>query len=73
MALFYMLKFALGRGLKSLQVFGDSLLVINWMIEQVQIQNIGLLVVVEQLKEIARVFHDIRFSHIFLRTQSGCE
>jgi ribonuclease HI len=64
MALFYMLKFSLGRGMRSFQVFGDSLMVINWMCEQVHIQNIGLLVVAKQLKEIARDFQDIRFTHI---------
>jgi hypothetical protein len=34
------------------------------MLEQVQVQNIGLLVVAEQVKDIATTFQDIIF-HIF--------
>jgi hypothetical protein len=37
MALFYMFKFSLDEDMRTLQVFGDSLLVINWMREYVHI------------------------------------
>jgi hypothetical protein len=63
-ALFYLLKFFLDKELFAIQIFGDSLMVIKWMLEQVQVQNIGLLVVEEQVKDIATYFLDIIFSHI---------
>ena len=47
MALFYLPKLALDRGLGTLQVIGDSLLIINWKTEQLHVQNIGLPSIVE--------------------------
>jgi hypothetical protein len=42
------------------------------MCEHSHIQNIGLLIIVEQLKEIARAFQDIRFTQIYRkRNQVG--
>jgi hypothetical protein len=50
MTLIYLLKFSSGMVLESLQVFGDSLFVFNWMNEEAQFQNIGLMVPTYQLK-----------------------
>ena len=47
---FFLLKFALDKGLRTVQVFGDSLLIINWMIEQKQVQCISLLAVADHVK-----------------------
>jgi ribonuclease HI len=70
MALFYLLKFVLDRGINSLQVFSDSLMVIKWMRNKHRSRNLELFVVVEQLKLIVGNFQDLRFTHIFRETKS---
>jgi len=65
MALYYLLKFALDRGERFLQIFGNCLLIIKWISDQAQIQNTSLLVVAEQLKENVRYFQNIMFTHIY--------
>jgi len=59
MALFLLLKFAVGRGISDLQVFGDSVFVINWMIGKAPIHNNFLSPLADQLKDISGLFTQI--------------
>lgn len=54
--LYFMFKFALDRDISNLPVFGDSTLVIYWMIDQLQMQSNLLLPLVVQLKQISGHF-----------------
>lgn len=51
---------------KNVQVYGDPLLIINWMKGQAQFQDIVLRPVREQLKEIVQTLDNLYFSHVFL-------
>jgi ribonuclease HI len=53
-ALLFLLKSSLNKGLECLQVFGDSTLVVNWMNDELQVQNIGLLTVAMHMKDLAK-------------------
>lgn len=63
-ALFYLLKLMVDRNLLTLQVYGDSLLVIQWMNAEVQVQDIGLYLIADQLKQITRSFQYISFHRV---------
>lgn len=52
------------RNLLTLQVYGDSLLVIQWMNAEVQVQDIGLYLIADQLKQITRSFQYISFHRV---------
>ena len=62
---FFLLKFALNKGLRAVLVFGDSLLIINWMTKQPQVQCIGLLEVPDHVKKISRRFQNIYFTRVY--------
>jgi ribonuclease HI len=65
MALKLLLLFVVEKGCKTLQVFGDSLLVINW-VNRVQICHISRLVpILEEVMRIITAFDSISFSHIY--------
>jgi hypothetical protein len=65
MALFLLLKFSLHQGYDTLQVYGDSRLVINHVSGNVQLHNINLRPLEDHLHEITGLFVQIEFSHIF--------
>lgn len=60
----YLLKFALEKDQVHLHVFGDYLLVVKWMKNILQIQDITLLPLVEKLKEISKHFNLINYTHV---------
>jgi len=64
MALKYLMKLALEKGLVQLQVLGDSQLVISWMQRQLLVHNATLLPLAEQLKENTSHFNKITFTHV---------
>jgi ribonuclease HI len=55
----------MNRGIQQLQAFGDSLLVIKWMNNQLDVQNITLLSLAAQLKENSKQFVKISFAHVY--------
>lgn len=57
-ALYALLKCATDENVQQSQLFGDSELVIMWMQDRVQIGNLGLLQLVNQLKEISLLFQE---------------
>jgi len=66
MAHFLLLKFSLCQGYNTLQVYGDSILVINHVSGNVQLHNINLWPLVDHIHEIIVLFVHIEFSHIFM-------
>ena len=50
-ALFPLLKVVEGMGILHLQIFGDSILEIEWMMEELQITNLDLSYIVDQLHD----------------------
>jgi ribonuclease HI len=65
MALKLLLLFVVEKGCKTLQVFGDSLLIINW-VNRVQRCHISHLVpIFEEVMRIITAFDSIYFSHIY--------
>jgi ribonuclease HI len=65
MALRCLLKLAFEKGATQLQVFGNSSLAINWIKGDLQVQNVLLRPLAEQLKEVANLFEQISFTHVF--------
>jgi ribonuclease HI len=65
MALRSLMMLASAKGLNRLQIYGDSMLVIKWMNEDQQIQDITLQPLAIQLKENKSQFELITFTHIY--------
>ena len=65
MALRLLLLFALEQGCLSLQVFGDSMLVIEWEKETVQCHVLILLPILEEVIRIKQQFDHIYFTHVY--------
>ena len=65
MALRLLLLFALEQGCLSLQVFGDSMLVIEWEKETVQCHVMILLPIVEEVFRIKQQLNHISFTHVY--------
>jgi ribonuclease HI len=55
-ALFALLKVVEGRGILHLLIFGDSILVIDWMRGEIHVMNLGLTYIVAQQDVIATRF-----------------
>lgn len=64
MALKNLIKLSWERGLQQIQVYGDSLLLINWIKNKLKIKNITLLPLAEQIKENSLLFHLISLKFI---------
>jgi hypothetical protein len=65
LALKYMLKLAMEMGVWDLQVFGNSPLVVNWILYTQYVHNIYLQGIGSHLKEIAGAFKIFRIVNIF--------
>jgi ribonuclease HI len=65
MALKLLLLFAVEQGCRSLQVFGDSLVIINWAIGVHGCHVSRLLPMLEDVLRIKSLFDSISFSHIY--------
>ena len=70
MSLRLLLLFALEQGCLSLQVFGDSMLVIEWAKETVQCHVMILLPILEEVFRIKQQFNHISFTHVY-RERNG--
>ena len=62
--------FALEQGCLSLQVFGDSLIVINWANEILQCHVMRLLPILEEVLRLKLQFNLISFTHVY-RERNG--
>jgi hypothetical protein len=56
---------SISKNVRCLHVFGDSILVIQWMQDQTHILNLGLMPIAQQMKEIVTLFQEISFIHIY--------
>nr|QHR87972.1 hypothetical protein Q903MT_gene1984 [Picea sitchensis] len=65
MALKLSLILAAERGVSRLQVFGDSLLVINWMNGRNQLENLLLQPVLDELLAIKSSLTEVTLKHIY--------
>jgi ribonuclease HI len=63
-ALFFLLKCALEKNIMQLQVFGDSVMTIKWMNNEIQVHSTGLSQLALHLKDISGLFQMISFTHI---------
>ena len=70
MTLRLLLLFALEQGCMSLQVYGDSLLVIEWAKELIQCHVMLLLPILEEVFLLKQQFNYISFTHVF-RERNG--
>ena len=60
-----LLIFAHEKGLLCLQIFGDSMLVINWLNNAQRCHNIQLTPILEDVAQLKSIFHLITFRHIY--------
>lgn len=70
MSLRLLLLFALEQGCLSLQVFGDSSLVINWANGAAQCNVLNLVAILEEIQLIKQMFNSISFTHVY-RERNG--
>jgi ribonuclease HI len=66
MVLKIILKRAFDYGLRDFQVFGDSLPVVNWILDKQHINNLDLQNLALHLNEVISVFESFYISHIFM-------
>ena len=64
-ALYMLLTFTNDKGLQSLQVFGDYMLVINWIHNTHRCHNLQLLPIMEEVAQLKSIFNLITFRHIY--------
>ena len=65
MSLRLLMLFALEQGCLSLQIFGDSMLVIDWEKEIKQCHVMVLLPILEEVIRLKQSFNQITFSHVY--------
>ena len=65
MALKLLLCFAIERGCKRIQIFGDSLIVINWINKVQKCRNITLAALYEEVYRLTTTFNIITCRHVF--------
>ena len=65
MTLRLLLLFTLEQGYLSLQVFGDSMLVIEWEKENVQCHVMILLPILKEVIRLKQQFNHISFTHVY--------
>jgi ribonuclease HI len=65
MALKLLLTFAGEKGITHLQIFGDSMVVINWMRKTQLCHNINLSSILDEVFLIANIFTNLSFQHVY--------
>ena len=65
MILWILLREAKNKGMKNIQVMGDSKLAIDWENKKIRVKIFVLAPTLEQIKEVTVTFDDINFTHIF--------
>jgi ribonuclease HI len=70
MALKLLLSFAGEKGITKLQIFGDSLVIINWMRKTQRCHNIFLASLLEEVFLITEIFTNLSFTHVY-RERNG--
>ena len=73
MALKLLLCFAIERGCKRIQIFGDSLIVINWINKVQNCWNITLVTLYEEVHILTTTFDVITCRHVFRERNSEAE
>ena len=63
-ALKLLLSLALGKQISKIMIFGDSLLVINWVTGKIRIHNLELSQIVHEVIKISDLFEYVDFKHI---------
>ena len=65
LAIYMLLTFAHEKGLRRLQIFGDSMIVINWLNNAQRCHNILLTLILEEVSQLKATFDLITFRHIY--------
>jgi ribonuclease HI len=65
LALKLLLTFASEKEISNLQIFGDSMLVINWLWKSQQCHNIILSPILDEVFTIANIFTNLSFQHVY--------
>eukprot|EP01018_Ginkgo_biloba_P002192 Gb_33330 [translate_table: standard] len=71
LALKLLLKLATDKEVRSLQVFGDSLVIIKWMQGRRRVENILLRLIYDEVQAIKTLFNRITFHHVY--RERNCE
>ena len=53
------------KGVQKLQIFGDSMIIINWINQTQRCHNIHLTPILKEAAQLKSTFNQISFSHIF--------
>ena len=61
---------ALKQGVQTLQIFGDSQLVINWVLGKFRINNIHLTQILQEVIRISNLLDKVEFKHIYSERNS---
>jgi ribonuclease HI len=65
MALNLLLTFVGEKGILNLQIFGDSMVVINWLRKTQMCHNINLTSILEEVFLITNIFTNMSFKHVY--------
>ena len=65
LALYMLLLLAHEKGVQKLQIFGDSMIIINWINQTQRCHNIHLYPILEEVSQLKTTFNQISFTHIY--------
>ena len=65
LALYMLLLLAHDKGVQKLQIFGDSMIIINWINQTQRCHNIQLNPILEEVAQLKTTFNQISFTHIY--------
>ena len=65
MGLYFLLMAAIEKNYGSLQVFGDSMLVVNWSKVIQQCHNLRLMSLIQEIKQLIQHFDSITIAHVY--------
>ena len=68
-----LLIFAHEKGIQGIQIFGDSMIVINWMNNAQRCHNIHLTPILEEVAQLKSTFNLITFTHIYRERNSEAD
>jgi hypothetical protein len=73
MALKLLLTFAGEKGISNLHIFGDSMVVINWLRKTQKCHNINLASILEEVFLISNIFTNLLFTHVYRERNGAIE
>ena len=65
LALYMLMILAHENGVQKMQIFGDSMVIINWISQTQRCHNIHLIPILEEAAQLKTTFNQISFTHIF--------